>query len=212
MEKNNQNLGWWAIKFKLIWPPQKNPQWHVDLLIAHRIISPTIIKFENQLSYWRFHRRAAQDDSGHQFTFLFYSSQETANKVFSDIESHLLINELINYQILMKTISDDTSDINHPDIQEMADPSWTPLIKKTWSHFIMGVSQMWLAQIDEIAKSMDSLNEDTTIPSLLESYDQINNVISTSWQEQGMHAYLHHLNAIYGYVPLKIIDVSLRQF
>ncbi len=212
MEKNKQEHGWWTFKFKIPWPQQSDASWNVDLFIGHKIIGPIITKYEKHFSFWRFHRRAARDDKGHQFSFLFFSTMEVAKQVINEIESNSFTKELLDLNIVETVIPGNTDSNDHPDIQELADPNWSPLVKKTWPHFINGVSQMWLTQINEIAQPNKGNTEDTNISSLLGSYNEINKVISSSWREEGRHAYLHHLNAIYGYEPLIIRDVSLRSF
>lgn len=212
MDTETSKKGWWSTRFKIYWPQNENARWYVGLLIAHKIIKPIIHKYQSQLEFWRFHRRADRDEFGHQFNFLFYSPRDTASKIYRQIQEIPLLNKLKNKNILEKTIFDDTKEINHPNIEERSDPNWPLIIRRTWPHFIMGVSQMWLAQIDETYYSNEFKQDKSSLQTLINQYKQINKQISKIWQDQGRHAYLHHLNAIYGYIPLKIIDVSYKQF
>ena len=43
-------------------------------------------------------------------------------------------------------------------------------------------------------------------------YNQINESIIELWQEEGRHALLHHLNAIFGYEPLAVYEKRFLKF
>ena len=73
---------WWAYRFKVSWPPGADPDFAVDLLLAHAVVQPVLREYEGRVTYWRFHRRAAPDKTGHQFSFMFYSSPDTADEIF----------------------------------------------------------------------------------------------------------------------------------
>ena len=46
--------------------------------------------------------------------------------------------------------------------------------------------------------------EDTQIDDLLNLYRNVNDSIDKIWIKDGQHAFLHHLNAIFGYEPVYI--------
>ena len=83
----NHDNGWWKAAFFVTWPEDEDPLWHVDLLIAHRVIWPVLRQFDHHMVVWRFHRRAVRDKTGHQFSFIFYCSAPTAQKVFDAIRA-----------------------------------------------------------------------------------------------------------------------------
>ena len=61
---------------------------------------------------------------------------------------------------------------------------------------------MWLHLIDEIAAGEEA-PPDSASPEELEAYYQrINETLTGHWQQEGRHALLHHLNALFGYQPL----------
>src|SRR5210317_607429 len=64
----NQNY-WWRCQFKIVWPENSRLNWGMDLLLAHSVISPILQNNYENISFWRFHRRAARDNAGHQFSF-----------------------------------------------------------------------------------------------------------------------------------------------
>ena len=34
--------GWWNQRFRMKWPENKEPSWHIDLVLAHKIIAPVL--------------------------------------------------------------------------------------------------------------------------------------------------------------------------
>ena len=74
--------GWWYARFQLRWPQEEPVSWHWDLLIANEIIAPVMESSRANIRLWRFHRRAARDEAGHQFSFIFYASAQTADQVY----------------------------------------------------------------------------------------------------------------------------------
>src|SRR5690606_34717849 len=69
---------WWQAKYTIDWPEDSAPQWWVDALLANEMIAPSALTQEGRPLLWRFHRRAARDASGHQFTFRFYTTRSDA--------------------------------------------------------------------------------------------------------------------------------------
>jgi hypothetical protein len=67
---------WWYARYRLEWPQGAEPDWPVDLLLADRVIKPVLQSHRNEISYWRFHRRAIRDEAGHQFSFIFYTGKK----------------------------------------------------------------------------------------------------------------------------------------
>jgi hypothetical protein len=66
----------------------------------------------------------------------------------------------------------------------------------------MGVSALWLGLIDEAMA--ENPGEAGEIRALLERYRTADARITTIWNKEGQHAFLHHLNALFGYKPLLI--------
>ena len=91
------------------------------------------------------------------------------------------------------------------EVGASSDPLWDPRLAKTWPYFIMGVSQHWLALIEAVEAELPQRGKNgKALPDLLERYRRISREIDELWREQGQHAYLHHLNALFGYQPLLI--------
>lgn len=204
--------GWWYARFRIKWPENTEPSWHIDLLIAQEIIAPVLYQYSKEISLWRFHRRAARDTEGHQFSFTFYSSSGAANQFFTILRSSLLLKRMKRTGVIIQAIYDDAGKIIAPDIKDTSDGNWALPIRKSWPFFIMGVCQMWLSLITEISEEITKKQKSSSLKKMQEGYRQVNETINALWREQGCHAMLHHLNAIFSYEPILIREVNLRRF
>jgi hypothetical protein len=208
----NAEKGWWYARFHMVWPQDEDPAWYVDLILAHRVVSPVLAQYEKEIPLWRFHRRAGRDQAGHEFSFIFYASGETAKEVYGAIQSSRLLKELIAAHLVADTVFDDTTTVLRPGLGATSDRKWSPEIKRTWPFYIMGVSRTWLNLIDEVSKETMKGKDLSNLDDVLEGYRKVNKVIEEKWQQEGGHAFLHHLNAIFGYEPLFIYERRLMNF
>jgi len=74
------------------------------------------------------------------------------------------------------------------------------------------VSRMWLNLIDEVSKETLKERGLSNLDGLLEGYRKVNEVVEEKWRQEGSHAFLHHLNAIFGYEPVLIYERRLMNF
>lgn len=198
--KSSENSFWWRCKFKNIWPEDSAPDSAVDLLLAHAVAGPVLVKHINKIEFWRFHRRASDDEAGHQFSLIFYSEPEVASIIFSEINDSSVLKSAISENLVEKVITDDPSNPQFTGIEDTSDGNWSPDLQKNWPSFIMGVSSMWLGLIDDAFQG--SIEDPVNASHLLEKYREAEEKITKIWNEEGQHAFLHHLNAIFGYEPL----------
>ena len=96
-------------------------------------------------------------------------------------------------------------------LREDIDPAWPLEIQRSWPYFIMGASQAWLMLVQELSAE-NELPGEVDYPSLLRHYQEVDVQLSAQWRENGQHAYLHHLNAIFGYQPLLVRSKELKTF
>ena len=194
--------GWWRVRFRMNWPPETDPVWHMDLYLAHQVIMPLLEKNKNEIHLWRFHRRASRDRAGRQFTFYFYSAPRTAQQIFDALQSNPILIDTLSAGVIDDIVYDDPANIKRPNIDDTSDKNWPLSIQKTWPYYINGVSQMWLNLVAEIA-DRDLQDEHPVLLEDIESfYRQVDETVTELWQENGRHAFLHHLNAVFGYEPL----------
>ncbi len=220
LERRNQIMqyestpakGWWYARFRMKWPDDMEPSWHIDLLIAHRIVAPVLYRYDRDIALWRFHRRAARDAEGHQFSLTFYSSPEFADQIFDALRSDPLLKRMKRAGLIIQDLYEDTGKITTPNIEDTSDGNWAAPVRKSWPLFIMGVCRMWLSLIDEIKKSKSQKQGYSSLKKMLLFYREVNEDIRTLWRDQGSHSLLHHLNAIFGYEPVLVHEVQLRRF
>lgn len=194
------------------WPENSDPLWHIDLLIANEIVAPVLQKYAHSILLWRFHRRAARDAEGHQFSLTFYASAETANQLFHSLRTNEVLKKMKRARILLKDLYDDTGKNTAPRVEDTSDGHWAPAIRQSWPFYIMGVCQMWLSLVRDISEAFQKKRKTSSVRNMILGYKKVNESINTLWRDQGNHAFLHHLNAIFGYEPLLVREVHLKKF
>ena len=204
--------GWWFAQFRMHWPAEEQANWHLDLLIAHKVVAPALVQYKDEINLWRFHRRAVRDKTGHQFSFIFYASAETAYQVFNMLRSNELLSEMKSAAMIIKDQYDNTDRITKPRIENTSDASWPPSIQKNWPYFIMGASRMWLNLISETIADMPGPDRLLSLQENEELYKKANDAISELWQKEGQHAFLHHLSALFGYKEIIFYDKRMLKF
>lgn len=204
--------GWWFATFRMYWLAEEPANWHLDLLIAHKVVAPALVQYKDEINLWRFHRRAVRDKTGHQFSFIFYASAETAYQVFNMLRSNELLSEMRFAAMIIKDRYDNTDRITKPRIEDTSDTTWPPSIQRNWPYFIMGASQMWLNLISEAIAEMPDPDHPLSLQENEELYKKANTAISELWQTEGQHAFLHHLSALFGYQEIIFYDKRMLKF
>jgi hypothetical protein len=213
MEQESQpGKSWWYARFRIKWPENTEPSWHIDPLIAHKIIAPVLHVYAGDITLWRFHRRAFRDVEGHQFSLTFYASPGMADQIFNGLRADKLLKRLKRSGIILQDIYDDTAHPSAFRIEDTSDGNWAAEIRKSWPYFIMGVSQMWLSLIQQTADGMTGNEKSLSVQKSVAFYLRVNEAIRTLWRDQGSHSMLHHLNAIFGYDPVLVREAYLRRF
>jgi hypothetical protein len=198
---------WWTVRFKIGWPGDTQPNWSMGVLLADAVVKPVWLKHRESIPLWRFHRRAARDAAGHQFSFIFYAVPSEAKAVVEDILANPVLETLLARKLIETVKTDDTGSPSRSDIAGMSDPEWSPSLQKAWPPYIMGVSAAWLDLIDRYSEEKKPENdnpENNEIDGLLKRYRGVNESIIRIWTREGQHAFLHHLNAVFGYQPVYI--------
>lgn len=198
-----QKMGWWQAAFKINWPDKSEPLWYLDLMLAHKIIAPILDKYQGQIVLWRFHRRAARDNAGHQFSFIFYCSSTLATTIMSKIEINSLSHHLIQTEKITKVYLQNTAEIKQSNLEATSDKTWSKAMQRAWPYYIQGISRMWLTLIDQY--TLNVLKNNAGLAKNLDGlYQKVNQKMIQTWQAEGPHALLHHLYALFGYRPLKL--------
>lgn len=208
----SQSKGWWSVRFAIAWPESTDVDWSLDVYIADKIVQPVLAQYRNGIELWRFHRRAARDAAGHQFSFIFYSTASVAESIYQSIGQEKLLQEVHDEGVVKRVSYQDTSVNRLPKIRDTSDQSWSVPIQRTWPYFIMGVSEMWLRLIDELIKQNANNSDNSDIEDDLAFYQTISTKLDETWRDEGGHAFLHHLNALFGYQETIMTERRLVRF
>ena len=204
VHQNLDNKGWWRVQFVKHWPEDTPAPFNLDVLLADLVIQPSLESNRDRIALWRFHRRANRDPAGSKFSFIFYSSIDDAKIITKDILSGDMIEELTDQKIIEHIWVDQLENVNLPDIADTSDEVWPEEIQKSWPYFIMGVSQTWLAMINELTDRYPFPQQEDSIEEMLIYYGEVSGRIDHYWSNHGGHAYIHHLSALFGYRPVGI--------
>ena len=199
--------GWWYARIRMHWPEHSDPSWYLDSMVAHLVVSPILDEKRPQIELWRFHRRALRDGAGHQFSFIFYSTPHAAAEIYRALETNSILKKLIAEGKVENLILENTAEIKRPNIEDTSDPVWDEIIQKSWPHYIMGVSEMWLDMVKRIVEH----NKGKTDASE-EFYEYVHNTVTFLWKKEGNHAFLHHLNGLFAYRPMVVTERKLMTF
>lgn len=203
---------WWSVRILWQWPTDSPPAWHLDLLAAHQIVLPLINTYEEDLTLWRIHRRAARDEAGHRFSLIFFSSAQTARAIYADVYADPLLGDLVAAGMVRQVQNESATSGRQLEIADTSDPNWSPAVQACWPLYIHGVSRMWLNLVSLTANSMLADADPGTIAETAELYRQVDAEITAVWQKEGQHAFLHHLNAIFEYQPIPVVEKRWMNF
>ena len=194
---------WWRVKFRIHWPEGEDLDFSIHSLIADLVLRPVLDQHGDSLVLWRFHRRAARDGAGHQFSFIFYTASDVAEAVNADIQQNSVNIALLEAGTLDKVLYHSMPADERKQVEATSDPVWSPEIQKSWPWYIMGVSQTWLDMIAQL-RTESPMPANPAVAEMQRYYKALDAKITDQWGRYGRHAYLHHLNAVFGYVPVYI--------
>ena len=190
--------GWWHARFRIARPEGEPPHWYLGTLLAGEVIAPVFDTHYRDIMIWRVHRRAGNDDYGHVFSFIFYSTPIGAQRIYSDIAANPVLARLRQEGKVSWVGFDDVHEVSRPAIEDTSDSNWSVPVQKTWPALIMGASRMWLDLVGELAAANADEGD------LERRYEIVQQELNSIWANQGQHAMLHHLSAIFAYEPLLI--------
>lgn len=192
---------WYGFNFRITRPENEKPRTWIDIFIIDKIIREVICKKKVDIQLWRIHRRWKNDGSGHEFTLDCFTKEQTANSI------EKLIRESEPFKILQENslLADDLNKVpNGKNVHDIADDEstrgWPLELKKAWPYYINGCCRMLLYLIEYLSK--DKQIDGKNISKIENCYTKINNELTSIWQNNGSHAFFHHINAIFGYEPV----------
>lgn len=69
---------WHNFRLRINWPDNESPKWWLDIFVVDNLFREILINHRKEIDLWRFHRRAARDNSGHQLTLLCYMTKDNS--------------------------------------------------------------------------------------------------------------------------------------
>ena len=204
---------WHFARFRISWPEDTEPRWYVDALLAQEVVAPVLDRHGGDIALWRFHRRARRDDAGHQFSFIFYAAPGPAGRILDALAHHLAAARLVDAGVVA-AVSAGTW--GGPDggrsLSATSDANWSEAMQRAWPYYICGVSRLWLVLIGEARADAGITEAPADTDDWLAQYRNIDAAVTATWQNEGRHALLHHLNAIFGYEPIPVVEKRLLRF
>jgi len=196
------NNRWFQFKFRFHTEEGRPPQWWLDLAVFDSVVRGVVRNFQSRIVLWRIHRRAGRDAAGHQFSLLVYTDEETATEIYEKVEDATIVRTLHEAALLKEYVFDNEDTACRRRVEGKSDPSWPIEIQRSWPHFIMGASEMCVALVGELKAADDTPDPSEGTMVLERYYEELSERLNNSWQQDGSHAYLHHLNALFGHTPV----------
>ncbi len=191
-------MKWHGFLFKISTSEGQAPEWWVDIFLADTIVRHLLSEHGADITIWRVHRRAANDDIGHKFTFFAYVEDEVAEVLRQAVTEHESLRLLRDTGLLKEYSNNEIG----PNIDSTSDPNWPKEIKRAWPYFIQGVSHMILDLVAQLREQIDSSDDVSEIAQAKRVYSEVHQQLCTLWQLEGSHAFFHHINALFGYGPV----------
>lgn len=204
---------WWYVPVKIHWPEEQPMAWYIDVLLAHQIFKPILLEYAQEIELWRFHRRAARDQAGHRFSFIFYARQATATAILDKLAQQTLLAQLMAMQYVDAVYLHDVNQTPKQAIEATSDKNWSLPMQRAWPYFAMGTSQVWLSLIDQHVAALtehDGVQHD--LEAMIGFYQTIDEKMAATWETEGGHALLHHLNALFGYGEVAVYERRMMRF
>jgi hypothetical protein len=99
-------------------------------------------------------------------------------------------------------LQDDPLNPSRPGRGDTGDPAWSAALRAAWPDYLMGASRTWLLLVSQMAASVPPAASD--FADVEAAYKDATASVTAVWREEGRHAFLHHLNALFGYEPLQM--------
>jgi len=128
---------------------------------------------------------------------LCYTEDENAALIQENLFNHPSVVFLEQNNILLNKLNDSPGS----NIEATSDTNWPIELQKSWPYYIMGVSEMLLNMIEQL-KKLEAEFDNNDIKSIESHYTELNNKLNSVWRNDGSHAFLHHINALFSYSPI----------
>lgn len=201
----NDASRWHYVRFRFNRNAQGEVDSYLDAMIADQVLAAQIDAFADRLDVWRFHRRWPRDATGHQFSFMFMAPADGGEQLIERIAHHWLLRQLSDTGHLAEFRVDRPSGPGAGNIAASSDPAWPVDIQREWPHFIMGASRMWLGLVGRAAAQAPHGD-------LHQRFIRVEQALDKLWLDKGNQAMLHHLSALFGYKPVRVVRRDIMRF
>lgn len=184
--------------FRIPLPDSGQPWWWVDVLLLDTAVRDVLVAHSADIVLWRVHRRAVNDDTGHQFTFYCYAEADAHRAISHLLEGHTAVVFLRSSQLLVDYTFRDVG----PELVATSDPSWPKPLQAAWPQYIMGVSAMALELLSSLPRDPVPVLDPAAVDECAAYFEHLAGEFNAVWQQHGSHAFFHHINAIFGYTPV----------
>ena len=196
---------WHYFRFRFARTEDDEVDSSLDLLVANEIFSPILQQYGDELPLWRFHRRWPDDPTGHQFSFIVLTDRPNVESINASILAAPLFQQL-REEGRLREYRVDVSKAERPGaLAATSDRSWPEVLQREWPFFIMGVSRLWLGLVQ--AEAADNSAKDPYA-----RYREAADAVDELWFEEANHALFHHLSAVFGYQPVRVIRRDIMTF
>lgn len=196
---------WSYLRFRFARDAQGDAQSFLDPLIADQVLARPLAAYATDIRLWRFHRRWSGDETGHQFSLIFFANAATAQAVVAAVTQHPVLARLAAEGLLREAVFETAFSPQRIGRTATSDPLWSPDLQREWPKFIQGASRMWLGLVKIEA-------ERNAGQALLERYRRVEDALTQLWFEEANHAFFHHLSALFGYKPMRVIRREIMTF
>lgn len=196
---------WSYLRFRFARNAQGEVQSFLDPLVADQVLSRVLDTYRTKIRLWRFHRRWPDDETGHQFSLLLYTDAATAQAVVATVKADPVLARLKEEGLLEEVVFDSTFSQRRADQEATSDPVWSPGVQREWPKFIEGTSRLWLGLVKAEAERYADQR-------LLQRYRRVEEALTQIWFKEANHAFFHHLSALFGYKPVRVIRREIMTF
>lgn len=198
-------LQWHYFRFRFARLADDEVDSSLDLLVAAEIIAPLLQEDQQALPLWRFHRRWPDDQTGHQFSFIVRTDGAGVESINASILAAPLFQRL-REEGRLREYRVDVSKAKQPGaLAATSDRSWPEDLQREWPYFIMGASRLWLGLVQAEAGKSSAADPYVRYRDAAEAVDNL-------WFEEANHALFHHLSALFGYQPVRVIRRDIMTF
>lgn len=196
---------WSYVRFRFARDADDKVQSFLDPLVADQVLSEVIVKYRPDIRLWRFHRRWPRDATGHQFSLLLFTDAATARAIEALVKGHPVLARLTQEGLLREVVFQTTFDRQLATEAASSDPIWPADVQREWPKYIEGASRLWLGLVQAQAQRYAD-------QPLLQRYRNVEDALTEIWFEEANHAFFHHLSALFGYKPVRVIMREIMTF